>query len=418
MSKRKNNNEDENPAEPKERVKDTEGRFWIWVKYADDPKVPGEYFNFPASVNTIIITQKARKKFKYVVYQEETCPDTGRLHLQGFCITEEKIKHSALCHAFPNMHFEMRYKNSTNKEASDYCKKKDSATGKHGYEGGELEEDAQGKRTDLERVAEAIQDGETLAAITRMNPVAMMKYSNGISRVHKMLVKPTEREAPDVLVIYGPTNTGKSSIVRKILNRNNSYYIPESNNAGKLSFEDYTDQQAIWIDDFAGASTLGIRDLLLMLDRGQCKLPGRNRSVNTEHTLVCITSNLDLDQWGYSEAHTAAIARRISVEIYADYKTWDLIQCKQVVPQWLADAGSLNSSNSKFRNPAVELLKLDAAKPQPRNLSGTSRNFILPTKPIAVEEEEEEDVPDGYFLSTMSQEEHECAETQIIDLTL
>nr|QRI44156.1 MAG: replication-associated protein [Cressdnaviricota sp.] len=89
-----------------------------------------------------------------------------------FMIMEKPIKFTVLKNAFPKAHIAMRYKQSTNKAADEYCDKEETATGKHKYKGGVFEEDQQGKRSDLELVAEAIQDGATLKAVASMFPAS------------------------------------------------------------------------------------------------------------------------------------------------------------------------------------------------------------------------------------------------------
>lgn len=95
----------------------------------------------------------------YLVYQEEKCPDTGRLHIQGFVqlknrTTYKRVKEilGAECHLEP-----MR---GTAQQAADYCKKADSKVpGGRAFEGGELR--VQGKRMDLDAAVASIKGGSS-----------------------------------------------------------------------------------------------------------------------------------------------------------------------------------------------------------------------------------------------------------------
>ena len=153
----------------------TEGRFWCFTVFAvDNSKVPREYVDFPANVNSIIRSSRGTEyPIKYLIYQEEKCPKTDRYHLQGFMITHKPVKFTVLKNCYPKVHLAMRYKKSTNAQAREYCNKDDTATGFHKYEGGEFEEDQSGKRSDLEMVAKAIEDGDTLKAVARKFPSSL-----------------------------------------------------------------------------------------------------------------------------------------------------------------------------------------------------------------------------------------------------
>lgn len=420
--KRKEQDSEDSATANKAPKIDSEGRFWAWTYFQED----GEYVNFPASVNTLIHTQKTTKKIKYLVYQEEKCPETGRLHLQGFMILFEKTKKSVLCKNFPMVNLRLRYAQSTNQAAADYCKKADSATGKHKYEGGEFEEDAQGKRNDLAVVMEAIKDGANLKAIAGNFGATFIKYHAGIGHAHRLLNAPKERDAPAVLLVYGPPGCGKTEMVKQIMRSLGDdgtldhVYIPETNNSARLSFEEYAGQQIIWLDEFAGKEALDVRSLLLLTDRGMTKLPGRQHCRNAEHTHVFITANEPPETWGYAPVHVDALCRRVRLEVKADYDKWEIIDNKsEYVPKFLADAGSLNSSNSVFNNPVRVCLGIPCVKPRPRNSSASSRSWIMP--PLTQETESTSDEIDentGYNKNGDSlADKYYDSQSQFVDLT-
>lgn len=51
-----------------------------------------------------------RNSYNYLVYGRETCPDTGRPHLQGFVSFRIRAKFSTVCQRLPGAHIE---KNAT-----------------------------------------------------------------------------------------------------------------------------------------------------------------------------------------------------------------------------------------------------------------------------------------------------------------
>lgn len=396
LSKRKQpeDRESESGRPTQEPKSDSEGRFWCFTVY-QNPN--GEYVNFPANVATVIHTGKSRKAFKYVCYQEEKCPDTGNLHLQGFCITVDKIKHSALRNAFKPHHFEMSAANRA-EAARDYCKKEDSATGKFKYEGGEFESSQQGRRKDLELVHEAIQNDATLHDIISMHFSSYVRYGRNIERAMTILQRPKqERQPPVVYLIIGPSGCGKSLWARHLLSQWGTYFNPDVNNGGAKSFETYAGEQGIFLDELRGNKQYTEDSLLLMCDGGSHKFPGRNVSPYMKHDHVMITSNQEPHEWGYSPSWLSPFQRRLTVVIHADYDVWRL-DARARVPSWIAEQDLwLDRASRSFKNPTVEVLEIPCVPPSAPQLPPTSRNFIVPlrrsTSPIYDEQPYDQDGP-------------------------
>lgn len=391
-------------------AKDSEGRFWVMTVHQNKE---GSYVNFPASIDCIIKTQRGSKAIKYLSYQEERCPKTGRLHLQLFMITKDKVKHSVLRNNFPKHYIAMRFKKSSNKQADEYTKKKESATGKCQYQGGEFEEDASGKRTDIELIKEACEDQKTMEDIARMCPNAILKYDRGVRALKKLLQRPNPDRKVSVALFTGPTGTGKTSFVKRLVKQmGDRCYVPSPNNSNMLSFEDYDGEQAISVEELSKCSGPGCQipsaALLKLCDGGVVKLMGRGQSCYAMHGTVLITSNFEPDQWGMSEEHLAAFMRRVSIWFHADYKEWEVRECRFAsLPNWCQAEWSLNSNHTKFRNLESAHSGYEFKKPATRSIGPSSRSFILwtdanakvseplqsqvsGTGPIVVEEEEVE----------------------------
>lgn len=390
-------------------AKDSEGRFWVMTVHQN---AEGSYVNFPASVDAVIVTQRSNIAIKYLSYQEERCPKTGRCHLQLFMITKDKVKHSTLRKNFPKHYIAMRYKKATNKQADEYTKKKETATGKHVYQGGEFEDDQSGKRTDLQEVLKACEDGATLDAIVRTHGSTFVKYPRGILLAKKILQKPDPNRKVEVVLFTGPTGTGKTSFVKRLIEMgNNSVYVPEANNSNMLSFEEYDGEQVISIEELskcAGPSCqIPSAALLKLCDNGAVKLMGRGQSCHAKHSFVYITSNFEPDQWGMSEEHLAAFLRRVNLWMDCDYKEWTVRQCTfPCLPPFMLPEWSLNSLHTKWLNLETAHSGFKFVKPATRSTASTSRGFILwtdanakasspatqqpSTGPIVVEDDEPE----------------------------
>lgn len=351
----------------------TEGRFWCLtifpVEQKDDDRV---YANYPDVVEYIIRSTKGTEyKIKYLHYQEEKCPTTGRYHLQMFMIMEKPIKFTVLKNAFPKAHIAMRYKQSTNKAADDYCDKEETATGKHKYKGGVFEEDQQGKRSDLELVAEAIQDGATLKAVASMFPASFMKFHAGISKFHMMQDEPVAAKR-DCNLYWGPTGVGKTYHVQRILEEYERLglktFQPAITRDGGYCFFKYSGEQIIWLEDFDGKKQLPAQQLKLILDDGKCMLPARYEPKAAKHLKVLITSNRAPEDWGYDQTDVPAIVRRLN----------GLWTCK--MDKWHRAANPMKQIEAKtIDNPNRDFLHQRLCGVEMPQQAASSSCFILPT---------------------------------------
>lgn len=383
----------DNYEEP--NAKDSEGRFWCMTIHKDEN---GEYSNFPATVGQLLKTQRGTKHIMYLVYQEERCPKTERCHLQLFMITKEKVKHSTLRGLFPKHYIAMRYKKSTNEEAAMYCKKKDTATGKHVYEGGTFEEDKSGKRQDLEDLYEAALNQEVLAAVVGKsfnNFKTYVKFHAGVEKAFQMLQKEDDDRVCELILLTGPTNSGKTTFVKEFLKRTGySAYQPRSNNGGAYSFETYDRQQVIWIEELSSCTGPGAQlsaaSLLKLCDNGRVVLPGRNMSKAAHHGLVMITSNMEPDQWGLHPDHLQAFLRRLTYWVHCDYDAWEMKQqAPETLPAWVEASWIKDELNCKMHNWAEMMTGHKFTKPAIRSLPSTSRGFILHPTALARQHERE-----------------------------
>lgn len=97
------------------------------------------------------IDSKFPDGYKYI-YQLEKCPETGRLHYQGYFRSEENVRFPQLKLLFPDWHLEKR--KGTHKQAYAYCTK--SETRQEGPHGNMEEKSNAGARTDLVQAKQRI----------------------------------------------------------------------------------------------------------------------------------------------------------------------------------------------------------------------------------------------------------------------
>lgn len=321
-------------------IPNIQGKYWVWtLHYHDELKYEREY---PDEAKDYANASGTTYRVTYTVGQEEKCPETGNLHLQCYVEFDREVKLNWLKSAFSQrIHWERR--NGNAQQASDYCKKEESRTGAISWEEGELSRSQQGKRSDLHAVMDKIKQGYSMKRLCEDHGVSVIKYAKGIQTVIDLTDAIPKDDVPKrVIILYGPPGTGKSSWARKFLSEMGSFYCPDANNAGALSFESYGDQEWLWLDDLASGA-LTAQALKLMCDRYPSKLPGRGCSKWSRHSGVLITSNYSIESWYKDEVEARAIRRRAE-------QIWI---CEKDI--WRYDGGTMRANDKP--NPMREFMK-------------------------------------------------------------
>lgn len=123
-------------------------------------------------------------KIAYVIVGEEVCPDTGKTHYQGYLECVDRMRFSAVKEMLGNTaHIEAR--KGSQSQAITYCKK----DGKW-VEFGEAKK--QGKRTDLDKCVEMIDEGASDHEIMRSG--VSWQAQKGLRQLRQMLVVPHGRK--------------------------------------------------------------------------------------------------------------------------------------------------------------------------------------------------------------------------------
>lgn len=138
---------------------------------------------------------------KYVCYGIEVSPETGRIHLQGYCELVRRARISTIKELFDDngMHIEPR--RGTAQQAAIYCKK-DGNYHEHGVIS------QQGARTDISHIR-----GLLLEENPSMYQVLYEAHSLQAVTIAKVWFTYRERVRdfkPDVSWFWGPTGSGKS----------------------------------------------------------------------------------------------------------------------------------------------------------------------------------------------------------------
>lgn len=114
--------------------------------------------------------------YKFLISQIEKCPDTGRLHEQGYVVLKYRLPLDGMKKMMPTTHFE--YRKGTHSQAKAYCSKEESRVSppnEYGSDDGVPER--AGDRTDLNKVKKLLDDGKDLMDVASNDFGSFVKYN-------------------------------------------------------------------------------------------------------------------------------------------------------------------------------------------------------------------------------------------------
>lgn len=259
-------------------------------------------------------------------YQLERCPDTGRVHVQGFLCLHPRMRLRQVKRLLPDPTVHLEKMGGQPADSIEYCSKDDSRLSAEdgaylaaqGWEHGSgpfLFGDQplrQGQRTDLEALAEAIKNGATDLDLADTMPAVFVKHFKGARELRLTLQSRVAKQPRDVEVIVytGPTGAGKS---HKAYTENpNAFTLmaPRSEKGG-CWWDGYMGESTVIIDEFRG-DWMPYATLLRILDKWPYRPETKGGSTWALYTKVIITSTHHPDTWYAAENNRGELARRIT----------------------------------------------------------------------------------------------------------
>lgn len=239
-------------------------------------------------------------KLQYLYAGIETCPETKRLHLQGFFQLTKEVSFSSIKSLLPTAHIEPSF--GSDADNLSYCAKEGQLFCEYGVR------KSQGRRNDIRSAVQMLEEGCSMKQTARENPVVYVKYHRGLEKYKALLVEP-RTQPPNVQVFYGPTGSGKSRSARELLP--NAYvWGPEQ---GKW-FDGYEGQPEVIFEEFRGQLPFGM--MLRLLDRYDCRVETKGSTIQFVATSIVITSPVHPRDWyqmfEHSEDKVEQLLRRIS----------------------------------------------------------------------------------------------------------
>lgn len=217
----------------------------------------------------------------YMIFQEETCPDTDRKHLQGYMFMSNGRRLAQMKKMCPTSHFEPA--KGTPLDNKRYCSKSDRGGSGLPTELGDLP--IKGKRKDIDVVADMVIKGDSIADVAAAYPSTFIRMHRGIERLAALYV-PRRDWVTEVWWFYGATGTGKTREAFAIAGPG-LYSKP-----GSTPFwEGYTGQSDVLLDDFR-PNQMDFAELLKVTDRYPHIVNIKGSSCNLAARRIFITSPL------------------------------------------------------------------------------------------------------------------------------
>lgn len=274
-------------------------------------------------------------KVRYVVWQLERCPDTQKLHYQGYCELSSPMRISAFKNKLELREIHLEPRRGNREQARDYCRKEDSRVAGP-WELGEWQSGGQGKRTDIAALVTLCQVDANPLSVARAMPDVALRYPKGISLLCSAFAK-KRTVMPTVYLFYGPTGVGKTRFVHDAFCSDVLYRkVPDTR-----WFDGYCNQDVLLLDDFTGAANkMSLSYVLQLLDVYPISVEVKGSYVPLLATRIFITSNLHPRDWyDYSnrEEQYRALIRRFTYIVSYDQMVpfvMDPSQFQDFTPRW------------------------------------------------------------------------------------
>lgn len=253
----------------------------------------------------------------YLCYQLEAAPSTGQLHWHAYVRFEKKKRFKQVQDMFVGANVQMCKGNE--RQCVAYCTKEESFVPGEGHraEFGERDEAAgkQGRRTDLDDVAEKVRQAVPMREIAEAHPSTYIKYFRGISALKEVLAPPPPTSRPvKVAVLWGEPGTGKTYRVRNHFSAE-EIYMPTPGD--RNPWDNYNGEKVLFLDEF-NPESWSPQQMNLILDSHVFTLPCRYQNKKSLWEAVVICTNLDPMGWyqDKSPALQSAVRRRLGQECF------------------------------------------------------------------------------------------------------
>lgn len=242
----------------------------------------------------------------FLIYQLEACPTTGRPHIQGYVEFKKQLTKKDCIATIHMRGANVRAANGTQEQNIKYCSKEPRL--RDTVERGARKR--QGKRTDLDAVADIIRSGGSVSDVADQLPVQYIKFNRGITSLANIRNKPKMRPKPVVYFLWGDPGCGKSRV---------AFHLAQQLGEGKDPYmagdhpncwmDNYQNEPVIIFDDFSGK--FDQQKMFNLLDFYPLQLPVKGGFTPINTSTFIFTSNYRPNDL-YCGWHNGAWMRRLT----------------------------------------------------------------------------------------------------------
>lgn len=227
----------------------------------------------------------------YCTWQQEKCPESGRLHLQGYLELKRSGNQSVVYTALGRRLW-TRVAKGNGDEAAAYAQKEESRIDGP-WEFGERERGGPGERNDLRGVIARVQAGDTEQSIANAFPGQYIRYHKGISRLIGLQWTARDRGVPcTVTVLIGNPGSGKTRSVYDS-EGDNPFFTKDDTEW----WDGYRGEKKVLFDDFDGPARISPVQLLRICDRYPIRVQVKGGYVELAATHFFFTTTIEIENW-------------------------------------------------------------------------------------------------------------------------
>lgn len=250
------------------------------------------------------IVSSGNADLRFIVYQREFAPSTGRLHVQGYVEVRKAYRLQGIKRLLSCSTASCRPARGTSEDNIRYCtaefnddgsRKRAEATetlDPGPFRWGTPAQEAQGERKDLTEVKTVLDETKSLLALANHDFGAFLRFGRMAKEYLGLIDTPPPFRKVMTYWISGPTSTGKS---RWLYESYGQEEIFSWSTRKPPWFDGYHYHKVLLIDDLE-KDEIPIGYLLRLLDHYPFTLPIKGGHVQAHWTTVCVITNLDFEE--------------------------------------------------------------------------------------------------------------------------
>lgn len=282
----------------------------------------------PEEIEEIKSIELGTKSLKYILFQHERCPTTGRQHLQGFLQVKNKQTIKSIQELLNRKDTHIEICAGSAGQNVEYCTKLLSKDGEAFQKG--TPPKGKGQRSDLADALLEVKKGKSIWVVSDSHPQPIAKYWQFFKQA-SIRYSPKRNWRPKVTVYWGSSWAGKSTRVRNEESMADIHTVTSQN---PKWFDGYDRHEVLLLDDFHGG-WYPITVLLNLLGQFEFLAETKGGHVQLLARRIYITSNYHPREW-YPNAKAPslrALKNRIAVIEKMEEGNW--APPPDCDPQWI-----------------------------------------------------------------------------------